>query len=68
MTSEENPGGESKREIGASWDPYEVWLRRVKQPREMTPVRTLPVTAEPRPAVVERTVEINRDPKLLAQH
>lgn len=68
MTSEENPGGESKHENGASWDPYEVWLRREKQPREMTPVRTLLVTAEPRPDVVERTVEINRDPRLLAQH
>ena len=48
-----NPAGQepSRRqatfagEPTASWDPYEVWLTRVKQPRERRPRRRLPERA-----------------------
>lgn len=28
-----------------SWDPYDVWLRRVKQPRDLRPVRAAALPA-----------------------
>jgi hypothetical protein len=28
-----------------SWDPYDVWLRRVKQPRDLRPVRAAAMAA-----------------------
>jgi hypothetical protein len=34
-----------------SWDPYEVWLTRVKQPRDRLPQRAAPVVEIRSPAV-----------------
>jgi hypothetical protein len=28
-----------RRAVSTSWDPYEVWLRRVKQPRDLAASR-----------------------------
>jgi hypothetical protein len=28
-------GGNAREAASASWDPYDVWLTRVKQPREL---------------------------------
>ena len=44
-------------EPAASWDPYEVWLTRVKQPRERRPRRRLPERAS-----AEDGVTLSADP------
>lgn len=44
-----------------SWDPYEIWLTRVKQPRDGVPRRAAPVAAQQddvaAPVVETRTTE-----------
>lgn len=32
-------GGANGRSIAQAWDPYDVWLKRVKLPREQQPQR-----------------------------
>jgi hypothetical protein len=38
-------GADSATPNGAAWDPYEVWLNRVKKPRDQ---RVTPTAAPPR--------------------
>jgi hypothetical protein len=43
-----------------SWDPYEIWLTRVKQPRDHAPRRAAPVAQQgdiPAPVVETKATE-----------
>ena len=56
-------GSDSARPTG-SWDPYEIWLTRVKQPRDRLPRRTAPA-AEARSETAAPVTETNATGPLL---
>lgn len=43
MLQQDVSSGSSGRPIAQAWDPYDVWLQRVKLPRERQPQRVAPV-------------------------
>jgi hypothetical protein len=48
-----------------SWDPYDVWLRRVKQPRDLRPVRAAAMGAR---ATTPAASEAGTPPRLAVPH
>jgi hypothetical protein len=54
VPAQEQVDAVSPRAISIAWDPYEVWLKRVKQPREHD------VTAVPKSAVVSADTRVVR--------
>jgi hypothetical protein len=48
-----------------SWDPYDVWLTRVKQPRDRQPQRAA-LSAEVRSAVAVTETKVNEPLRLRA--
>jgi hypothetical protein len=48
-----------------SWDPYDVWLRRVKQPRDSRPARAAAMAAR---AATPTVSEPGASPRLAVPH